>query len=121
MAYNPTTWECGDTITAEKLNNIEDGIQEALECCGGGGGSASSLEVGMTIDGEDAILNKTWQEIYDAFPNVFLSISEGGANIKGAILDVSQFSDAYTIRTALSFVEVFIAESADDYPIAQPK
>lgn len=26
MAYTPTEWETGDIITAEKLNNIEDGI-----------------------------------------------------------------------------------------------
>lgn len=26
MAYSKTTWVNGDTITAEKLNNIEDGI-----------------------------------------------------------------------------------------------
>ena len=39
MAYTPKTWQCGETITADGLNNIEDGIQEALECCGGGGGT----------------------------------------------------------------------------------
>ena len=26
MSYTPTTWETGDTITAEKLNNMETGI-----------------------------------------------------------------------------------------------
>lgn len=29
MSYNKTTWSTGDTITAEKLNNIEGGIEEA--------------------------------------------------------------------------------------------
>lgn len=33
MAYTPREWTCGDKITADSLNNIEDGIQEALECC----------------------------------------------------------------------------------------
>lgn len=28
MAYTPTTWATGDTITATKLNNIESGVQE---------------------------------------------------------------------------------------------
>lgn len=37
MAYERTTWECGDIVTAEKLNNLEDGVEEALECCSGGG------------------------------------------------------------------------------------
>lgn len=35
MAYTPTEWNCGDTITADKMNNLEEGVQEALECCGG--------------------------------------------------------------------------------------
>lgn len=29
MAYTKQTWECGDTITAEKLNHMEDGIADA--------------------------------------------------------------------------------------------
>ena len=29
MAYEKHTWETGETITAEKLNNLEDGVQEA--------------------------------------------------------------------------------------------
>ena len=31
MAYEKHTWETGETITAEKLNNLEDGIQEVAE------------------------------------------------------------------------------------------
>ena len=34
MAYNPTTWQTGDTITATAMNKIENGIANA----GGGGG-----------------------------------------------------------------------------------
>ena len=30
MAYTPTVWNTGDVITAEKLNNIENGIENAL-------------------------------------------------------------------------------------------
>lgn len=29
MAYTPTNWECGDVVTAEALNKIEQGIAEA--------------------------------------------------------------------------------------------
>lgn len=28
MAYEKHTWECGEPITADKLNNIEDGISD---------------------------------------------------------------------------------------------
>ena len=30
MSYTPTTWQTGDTITAEKLNNMESGIEKAV-------------------------------------------------------------------------------------------
>ena len=30
MAYSPTTWQTGDTVTAEKLNNMEQGIANAV-------------------------------------------------------------------------------------------
>ena len=36
MSYTPTTWVTGDTVTATKLNKIEQGIADS----GGGGGSA---------------------------------------------------------------------------------
>lgn len=29
MSYNKTTWETGDIITAEKLNNLESGVENA--------------------------------------------------------------------------------------------
>jgi hypothetical protein len=29
MSYTPTTWQTGDTITAEKLNKLENGVANA--------------------------------------------------------------------------------------------
>ena len=29
MSYTPTNWQTGDTVTAEKLNKMEDGIENA--------------------------------------------------------------------------------------------
>ena len=42
MAYTKQTWENGDVITAEKLNHIESGIEEASQGGGGGGGTGPS-------------------------------------------------------------------------------
>lgn len=41
MAYTPTTWNTGDTITATAMNKIENGIANA----GGGGGGVPFYEV----------------------------------------------------------------------------
>lgn len=42
MSYSEYTWQTGETITAEKLNNLEGGVQEALA---NGSGSPLVLEV----------------------------------------------------------------------------
>lgn len=63
MTYTPNNWETGDTITAEKLNNMETGIVNAYD---------STLVVQISRPDElegNFILNKTWQEIYNAIFN----------------------------------------------------
>lgn len=44
--YTPTTWQCGDVITAEKMNKIEQGIANAG---GGGGGSSDFSTATVTV------------------------------------------------------------------------
>lgn len=72
MAYTKHTWEDGEVITAAKLNNIEDG-------CGGSGAMIVTTE----IVNNQYTLNKTVQEIYDAFLNgipVYYTFAYGGRN-----------------------------------------
>lgn len=73
MAYERHNWACGETITEAKMNNIEDGIEEALECCGGGG-DFSPLIVDIDIHPSMATCpspissaNKTFNEIAEAW------------------------------------------------------
>ncbi len=69
MSYIPTNWKTGDIVTSEKLNHIEDGInniQEAVSMMEFGGGSSGALIIGFDPEAEVATFNKTWQEIYDA-------------------------------------------------------
>lgn len=42
MAYTKQTWVNGDTITANKLNHMEDGIADAQ---GGGGGTSDYTDL----------------------------------------------------------------------------
>lgn len=58
MAYTKNTWVTGDIVTSAKLNHMEDGIA-----------NASGLVVHLNNNGE---LDKTWQEIADAFPAVYI-------------------------------------------------
>lgn len=56
MAYEKTVWQNGDVITATKLNKMEDGIDSA------------SIVFVVKCD-ESGVLDKTYQEIFDAASN----------------------------------------------------
>lgn len=71
MSYTKQTWATGDTITAAKLNHMEDGIA---------GGGALIVTVTTTEGTDDLVMDKTAQEIYDALTSgtpVFCSRSDG--------------------------------------------
>lgn len=94
MAYTPTEWTTGDTITAEKLNNMEDGIETAdgkqdklvsgtniktvnnTSLLGSGNIAVNSGVMAVTFTGEEyeATLNKTWNELNTALSNGILPI-----------------------------------------------
>lgn len=71
MAYVKQNWECGEMITADKLNHMEDGI-----AAGGESAEPLFLEVVTTraatqsecgtLGGTVQVMNHTWQEVYDA-------------------------------------------------------
>lgn len=58
MSYTPTNWQTGDTITADKLNNMEQAIANA----------GGAVIVGYTFSTADGTLtfDKTWQELYNS-------------------------------------------------------
>ena len=60
MSYEPKTWECGDTITAEALNHLEQGVANA------GGGGTEPLIVHAVGDSSPYHLDKTYAEIHSA-------------------------------------------------------
>ncbi len=57
--YTPTVWAAGDTVTAAKLNKMEQGIADGYSSGGG-------LVVHVNQSGDTYTLDKTWQEIWDA-------------------------------------------------------
>ena len=72
MSYTPTMWQCGDVITAEKMNKIENGI---AECCSGGGEPL----ILTAIDDEEyfMILSETFGTIKTAYmSNVLVLYAE---------------------------------------------
>ena len=85
MSYTPTTWTSGDTITASKLNKIEQGIAES----GSGGGWDIIIKVVGTLGGSNTtytlLTDGTAADLYDKLlaydPVTCLVIIIGGSGM----------------------------------------
>ena len=59
MSYTPNTWQTGDTVTAEKLNHMETGIDNV----------ANPFIVTLTPTAQDysGVTDRSNREVYDAY------------------------------------------------------
>ena len=97
MSYTPTTWETGDVITADKLNNIENGVVNAKE--------VAVFE--FTPDGASVTTDCTPQDVANAYESgkvCLAKITRGPEDFyipfnKYATLLVSAQSDVITYLT----------------------
>lgn len=85
MSYTPTNWQTGDTVTAEKLNNIEQGLFEVADI-------STSFTVILTPTSEDmsGIMDRSPQQIADAFNagrRIFIYVPSMG----GLTAEMTQF------------------------------
>ena len=104
MAYTPTTWAAGDKVTAEKLNNIEQGIVNA----------------GILIVNENQetyTLDKTWQEIADA-PFAVIKSNGGYIYITGMVSASAYAVVGFSVDPTANITAVaYVAQTVDDYPV----
>ena len=100
MAYTPTEWSKGDIITAEKLNNIENGISNNL---------ASVIDTGVDayVPNHSAGIIKIGDNNYTLrVPTTFYYIQELYIDEVGYVLPdvwntIYQFYDTYNILPCL--------------------
>lgn len=107
MSYTPTNWVTGDTITATKLNNMEQGIANA-----GGGVS------GLITDTNDA-LDKTYNEINDMISAGVLPYIKYNSGYVLRLIYMSDSDDyvvqfgAYDIENQAYSTNMYISSTAD--------
>lgn len=125
MSYEPTTWVAGDTVTAAKMNKMEQGIAD-----GASGGGV--LCVGATVDTVDedtevTTLDKTWQEIWNATSSgvCLLRVEnelEGAVQVRCGLANMIGYTDAggidgYGVGFDVDgFGTVFTCDSPNEYP-----
>lgn len=118
MAYTPNEWACGDTLTAEKLNNIERGISEMNSEY-----VPTEWQCGDTITAEK--LNKIEQGIANAsgggswtvLTEESVTTIQGDGNFSQGNLTYSQLINADTIRVTFDGTEYecTLESSGDGY------
>ena len=126
MAYQKTTWQTGDIITAEKLNNIQNGIENIV----GFEGSESGIKLIEVIESDSGTtLDITAGELFDFLANknvcyIYVTRTDP-SNPDGGGLFVSHYSITTGMRETsegpFSFLVQgdnvrFSAESANDKP-----
>ena len=101
MAYEKTTWQTGDIVTAQKLNNIENGIFDS--------------NVIFLSEDSNHVLDKTWQEINDALAlgKIIMLVDE--EHLSGFRFLFSEEASGYYWLLSLSMQ--YKADSPDDYPV----
>lgn len=112
MSYTEQTWATGDTITAEKLNHMEDGIA----------GAGGVFLVPVTFDEESgtSTCTKTWKEIYDAMASGKICILHScreseclvdivfGVDVAGSAFEVTSFNGYNAF--------LFVTDNENGYP-----
>ena len=109
MAYTPTVWQAGDTVTVAKLNKMEQGIAS----CGG----VYLVNIGESETTGDPILDKTAAEIWAAAQT---SIVIGRTSVAGGGVFIEPLVEAsYDPAPQYSFTfgdRIFGAYSDSAYP-----
>lgn len=117
MAYTKQNWECGDLITADKMNHIEDGIEDASS-----GGGTTKLTVNVTESNGTFVMDKTWQEISDAFPNVEVVFNMSGGVQQVGVSKVRYLSaiPSYKVTVTMQNIDSepmeFSTSTSNGYP-----
>lgn len=113
MSYEPTNWKDGDLVTSAKLNKIEQGI-----AAGGG--------VLIVHEDENGMLDKTWQEIYDADACIIYTFDDSDKLFElvvkvGTAIQSSGKLDSIQVFIIVTQGQItYVASSQDDYPVYQP-
>ena len=107
MPYVKQLWESGDIVTAQKLNHMEDGIENA--------GGIQPLVIIGSQTGSDFVFNKTWQEVKNAFPMACMMATVDSGVQHVLVTGVMSTSSRYYVTVA-QWNDPFSASSVDGYP-----
>ncbi len=112
MAYEKQTWQTGDVITQEKLNHMEEGIEDSV-----GGGKGVDIYIVEFVTGSNPITaDKTRSEVMQAFSDNKIVLGHTHVDLGGGMIAASEYSliNCYSGQMSVTFnTSVYITTSAD--------
>lgn len=106
MSYTPNTWQTGDTITAAKLNNMEQGIASA--------GGALVVNVTLNSASHKLTCDKTGAEVHAAYQSgqvCFMMTYEDGGVVLEEIASPSLVEKATENGSITYMASVYIYQN----------
>lgn len=104
--------------TLEPVTRIEQFLSEIIDQGGGGGGSGGSSALIVHMDEQTNTLDKTWQEIHDAAPLVWIDNNGVYLQLVACIvIPEGYICGFYNIPASLPYD--FFAEAPNAYPTKQ--
>ncbi len=113
MAYTPTTWTTGDTITATKLNKLENGVANAGSALIVYTNSSTTATVGEIEYGET--LNATFAEIYDALADGVPVYIRKFVETNGYATDYACSAGLYSVLCAYKYATNYRIYAVNNY------
>lgn len=107
MAYDPTTWSDGDLITAEKMNKLEQGVQN--EQTGPAGAAAGFGTPTATVDENTGVPSVT---VTSSGPDTAKVFAFEFKNLKGAPGEQGPAGETYTLPDATTAVRGGVLQMA---------
>ena len=104
MAYTPTVWQAGDTVTVSKLNKMEQGIagtEQRVASLEQGAGNSNSSGVFMISNNHSEDDSNTYDTLSETFETIWNNISNGAL---GVIKEISAMVDGQEIDMTYHFV-----------------
>ena len=110
MSYTKHTWETGEIITADKLNNIENSISKISE---------NTIMV-INISTQTGRFDKTWQEIFNHINNNGIAFTKtsydnGAIIINDIVTSITNINGNYSLQTNNIELPISVL-NPDDYP-----
>lgn len=108
--------------------NLSDAVKIVGNAGGGGGGSGGGggMVVKLTMGEGGMVMDHTWKEIYDALPEmpVTIMIDMNGTRIQGNVVSISPGEGEYSVIAVIytngEYNDTeFVTDSEDGYPSAQ--